>query len=301
MVETLQNKHWQVGILPETGASTAFARIRYSGAWVDVMRPTNEADYHNASKCSNFLMLPWANRIRDGILRYQGESWQLETASDGTARHGDVRKRPWQIIEQSETRLKLKIDSGDFENFNFPFAISAIVDYRLEDEDFVWEVTLTNQDERDFPAGFGFHPYFQRMNETMPMLEIPCDQYFILRDAMPDNAPVDIVPELDFRDLRPVTDTLVFDHLLANRNTSKPIRLVYEAWATEIQMTVDDIFKHVILYSAPDGTLAVEPQSNANDGFNLRENGFDDGGIFVVQAGESIKSAIRLRVLPYSS
>ncbi|RMG83249.1 MAG: aldose epimerase, partial [Chloroflexi bacterium] len=37
---TLQNAHWQVGILPQTGASIAFGRVRYGGTWVDVMRPT---------------------------------------------------------------------------------------------------------------------------------------------------------------------------------------------------------------------------------------------------------------------
>jgi aldose 1-epimerase len=68
MLHLLQNKDWQVGILPETGASIAFGRMRYSGAWVDVLRPTAEADYGNPSKTSSFLMLPWANRIRDGLL-----------------------------------------------------------------------------------------------------------------------------------------------------------------------------------------------------------------------------------------
>ncbi len=299
MPEILQNKHWQVGILPETGGSIAFARMRYSGAWVDVMRPTDEADHSNPSNTANFLMLPWANRIRDGILRYQEQTWQLDVPADGNARHGDVRKRVWKILEQSETHIKLKINSRDFEDFNFPFALSAILEYRLEEEDFVWDVTLTSEDEQDFPAGFGFHPYFQRMSDTMPMLEVPCDKYFVLNEAMPDSAPVDILPELDFRELRPIQDDFIFDHLLANRNTSKPIRLVYEAWGTEIQMLSDDIYKHVILYSAPDGSIAVEPQSNANDGFNLRVNGIDDAGVFVVKAGESVSAAIRLRLLPY--
>lgn len=300
MPEILQNKHWQVGILPETGGSIAFARMRYSGAWVDVMRPTDESDYGNPSNTANFLMLPWANRIRDGILRYQGQSWQLDVQADGNARHGDVRKRTWQIIEQSETQIKLKIDSHDFEDFNFPFALSAIIDYRLEEEDFVWDVTLKNEDNQDFPAGFGFHPYFQRMSSTMPMLEVPCDKYFVLDDALPDSAPVNILPELDFRALRPIQDNFTFDHLLANRDTSKPTRLVYKAWGREIQMLVDDIYKHLILFSAPDGSIAVEPQSNANDGFNLHENGIDTAGVFVVKAGESVSGAIRLRLLPYS-
>lgn len=299
MLHVLQNKNWQVGILPQTGGSIAFGRIRYSGAWVDVMRPTNEADYDNPSNTSSFLMLPWANRIREGILRYEGQSWQLDVTADGNARHGDVRNRAWQILEQSSTHIKLKIDSRNFEDLNFPFAISAILEYRLEDADFIWEVTLTNQDEQTFPTGFGFHPYFQRISSTMPMLEVPCDKYFVLNDAMPTSAPVDIIPELDFRTLRPVQDDFTFDHLLANRDTSKPTRLVYREWGTELQMAVDEIYKHVILYSAPDGTLAVEPQSNANDGFNLRENDIDDAGIFTLDAGESINAEIRMRILPY--
>lgn len=300
MLQTLQNKHWQVGILPQTGGSIAFGRIRYSGAWVDVLRPTDEADYNNASKMSSFLMLPWANRIRDGILRYQGQAWQLDVPEDGNARHGDVRNRAWQIIERSNTHIKLKIDSRDFEDFNFPFALSAMLEYRLQDNNFVWQVTLTNEDTQAFPAGFGFHPYFQRLSANMPLLEVPCDKYFVLTDAMPDEAPVAIPPELDFQTLRPIPDDLVLDHLLANRDTDKPGRLVYEAWGIEIQMQVDALYKHVILYSAPDGSIAVEPQTNANDGFNLRENGIDDAGIFVLEPQKSMSGAITLRVLPYS-
>lgn len=301
MVVILQNKHWQVGILPATGGSIAFGRIRYSGAWVDVMRPTQEADYGNSSNTASFLMLPWANRIRDGVLRFDGQSWQLKTTSDGTARHGDTRNRQWKVIDQSETHITMVIHSRDFDDLNFPFAFSAELTYRLEEDAFIWDVTLTNEDTHDFPAGMGFHPYFQRMSRSMPLLEVPCDQYFELTDAMPTDAPQAILPELDFRNLRPVQDDFTFDHLLANRDTSKPVRIVYEDWQTELAMTVDDLFQHMILFSAPDGSFAVEPQSNANDGFNLRENGIHDGGVVVVKAGKSVQGAIKLRVLPYSN
>ena len=123
MLHILQNKHWQAGILPEAGGSIAFGRMRYSGAWVDILRPTDEQDYHNSSKASSFLMLPWANRIREGLLRFQGQSWQLQTTKDdGTARHGDVRKRAWQTLESSETHIRMRFESKDYEDFNFPFA-----------------------------------------------------------------------------------------------------------------------------------------------------------------------------------
>jgi aldose 1-epimerase len=298
MVHILQNKDWQVGILPETGASIAFGRMRYSGAWVDVLRPTAEADYSNPSKTSSFLMLPWANRIRDGVLRFEGQSWQLQTTKDdGTARHGDVRKRVWQVIESSDRGIRMSLDSWNYPDFNFPFRLSAELSFHLEDRDFVWELTLKNADERSFPAGFGFHPYFMQPSETW--LQIPCNQQYILINAMPEAAPIPVKPELDFREARPITDAIRFDDLLTERDGTAPLRLIYKDWQTALEIYADSIYEHVILYSADDGTIAVEPQTNANDGFNLRENGIAGGGIFVLEPSESIKAAIRLRLAAY--
>jgi aldose 1-epimerase len=298
MVHILQNKDWQVGILPETGASIAFGRMRYSGAWVDVLRPTAEANYSNPSKTSSFLMLPWANRIRDGVLRFEGQSWQLQTTKDdGTARHGDVRKRVWQVIESSDIGIRMSLDSWNFPDFNFPFRLSAELSFHVEDRDFVWELTLKNADKRSFPAGFGFHPYFMRPSETW--LQIPCNQQYILINAMPEAAPISVKPELDFREARPITDAIRFDDLLTEREGTAPLRLIYKDWQTALEIHADSIYEHVILYSADDGTIAVEPQTNANDGFNLRENGIAGGGIFVLEPSESIKAAIRLRLTAY--
>src|SRR5215207_6991682 len=104
MLITLENEVWQVGILPETGASIAFGRVKQGSSWIDLMRPTPESDYNNSSKTSSFIMLPWCNRIREGKLRFQGQEYQLKTTpDDGTARHGDVRNRQWQVDQQDAT------------------------------------------------------------------------------------------------------------------------------------------------------------------------------------------------------
>lgn len=295
----LENKDWQVEILPETGGSIAFGRMRYSGAWVDVLRPTAEADYSNPSKTSSFLMLPWANRIRDGLLRFEGKSWQLQTTKDdGTARHGDVRKRAWNVLESGNHAIRLGLNSWDFTDFNFPFRFSTELSFRLEDSDFVWEVMLKNADNVAFPAGFGFHPYFMRHGETL--LQIPCNQQYILKNAMPDAAPIAIQSDLDFRTPRAITETMQFDDLLTGREGNAPLRLIYKDWQRALEIHADALYEHVILYSADDGTIAVEPQTNANDGFNLRENRIANGGVFVLQAGESINAAIRLRLSAYT-
>ncbi|MEO1439595.1 MAG: hypothetical protein AAFV33_04275 [Chloroflexota bacterium] len=294
-VHRLENKYWQAGILPEKGGSILFGRIRFSGIYVDVIRPTPGPDFASPG---SFLMLPWANRIRDGVLRFDGETYQLQTTKDdGTARHGDVRKRPWQVDEKSETSITLSIRSTDFDDFNFPFALSAQATYALEDADFLWRVTLTNEDDRPFPAGFGFHPYFQHTGDNMPLVQIPCDHHFELTNSLADAAPVPVPERLDFRKPRAIPADVQYDDLLTGCDSTKPIRLLYRAWNVEVQMLADKIFKHVILFAAPDGTVAVEPQTNANDGFNLYANGIDGSGVFVVKPGASITGEVRLRIV----
>jgi aldose 1-epimerase len=296
MLHILHNKHWQAGILPQTGSSIAFGRIRYSGAWVDILRPTNEADYDNPSKCSSFIMLPWANRIRDGLLRFGDDVYQLQTAQNGTARHGDVRNRVWQVVESSATHIKTHFDSTSVDDFNFPFALFAEAEYRLEDTDFIWTLTLTNVDTKPFLAGFGHHPYFVHSGDNMPLLQVPCAKQWELTNAMPDSAPIPVMPRLDFRQPRSVTSDMKLDDLLTDCTANEPVQLIYEQWQTVIEMHADPIFKQRILFTAPDGTLAVEPQTNANDGFNLHAKGISESGVFVLQQGESITGTVKLRV-----
>jgi aldose 1-epimerase len=292
MVEQIQNKHWQAGILPDAGGSLAFARMRYSGAWIDLIRPTPEG-----GSPGSFLMLPWANRIRDGLLRYAGEQWQLKTADDGTARHGDVRKRSWVVGHRAGDRLTLHFDTATHDDFNWPFALMADLIFRLEDADFVWQVSLTNTDQRSFPAGFGFHPYFVHPAENMPRVQIPCDKQFPLAGSMATGAAQPIEPLVDFREPRPITPDMTLDHLLTNRNASQPIRLIYEDWGVELQIIADELFQHVVVFTAPDGAIAVEPQTNANDGFNLMADGVPGHGVFEVAPGETVIGEVRLRLV----
>jgi aldose 1-epimerase len=296
---TIENKHWQIGILPETGASIAFGRVRYNGIWLDVLRPTDPADYGNVSKCASFIMLPWANRIRDGRFTFEDQAYQLETSpSDKTARHGDVRTRIWEVEETHPRSLRLAYESSAHHKVNFPFAFSALVEYTVEKHDFIIQLTLHNDDERPMPAGFGHHPYFVRTQaDNTPQLQVPCDQYFDLpSDYMPTNAPLPIASRVDFRVLRGLDDTLLND-LLTNRMGDDPVRIVYPAWNLELEMHADPLFRHILVYTPTDEpAFAVEPQTIANDGFNLMTQGIDGHGTFILPPGESRTATIRLRL-----
>lgn len=286
MVHLLENAHWQVGILPQTGGATAFARVKQSDVWVDVMRPTAEADYDNPSNCANFPLIPWSNRIRDGVLRFADDTYQLKTSSDGTARHGVVRHLSLEIVSSDEAALHLRFDSRQHEFVNFPFAFVADLTYRLDGTTFAYTIILTNTDSRPFPAGFGHHPYFVReIDGADAQIEIPCDKMFVLTDGMADSAPVPITPEVDFRTARETGDTHI-DALLTEKANDHPIRLIYSNF--ELHLQSDPIFEHIVMFSPQDKPFyAVEPVTNANDGFNLFAQGIAGSGVFVLQPEES--------------
>lgn len=296
---TLENEHWQVGVLPETGASVAFGRVRHGDNWVDIMRPTDPADYDNSSNCASFILIPWSNRIRDGKFRFDGQDYPLEINSpeEGLAMHGDVRQRPWKIASMSSSEITLTFDSRDYANVNYPFAFSARAEYRLEDADFIMGLALKNEDDQPMPGGFGHHPYFVRYETgASVLLQIPCDKAYAMEAAMPTAAAVPVSGHLDFRVLRSLGD-VPLDDLLTGRLSDVSGRMIYPAWNTEITMSSDPIYTHTIIY-APSGRsfYAVEPVTNANDGFNLYDKGIEGTGVFVLQPGEAESGLIRLHV-----
>lgn len=297
-VVTLENDYWQLGILPDTGASVAYLRTRHNSSWFNVLRPTNPADYGSSGKTSSFIMAPWCNRIRDGKLVFEGREYPLKISpDDGTARHGDVRQRAWQVTHHDANTLELSFTSTDYENVNFPFKFSVqtrfnfAADARLIE----WHLTLANDDDQAFPCGFGFHPYFNRpQGDNAPLLKVSCDQQFNLVDNLAVAAPVPVEPRLDYRAMRLVEDGL--NDVLTGCNVERqPIRLHYPVSNLTINMSGTALFRHWLLYTPPDGgSIAVEPMTNVNDAFNLYAQGIEGSGVIVLKPGESATAVFRI-------
>jgi aldose 1-epimerase len=301
-LQTLQNEFWQVGILLQTGASIAFGRIQRDGAWTDFMRPTDESNYGNAGLCASYVLVPWSNRIRDGKFRFQGTEYQLRTSyKDGTAIHGVGKDLAWKVEHVDGQRLRATFKSSDFENINYPFKFSAVQEFTLDGKQFSVFTSVKNEDTRTMPAGFGHHPYFQRViGSDAVSVELPCSQYYLLENAMPDSAPVPISEErLDFRTLKPLNPEAYekgVDDLFAGRIGDNPVRIVYGD--TEIQMHAGALYKHIILYSPKEKSFwAVEPVTNANDGFNLYDKGILESNIIVLQLGEETSDVFSLEII----
>ena len=301
-VATIANDHWRVGVLPETGGSLAFGQVRVAGVWRDVLRPTAQGDLRTATQCASYVLVPFSNRVRDGVLRFGERTWRLRpNGKDGNAIHGTGHEFGWDVLELGGDAVTLELRTGTLVGANFPWAFTARVRYALHGPRFTVSTELTNDDAEAFPAGFGHHPFFRRgvLDPTVSevLLRLPCELSYPLEGCLPTGPAGPVPAAQDYRRLRALAREPLVDACLTSGEAGEPVRMEWPASGVALSMDADSVFAHRVLY-VPLGAdcFAVEPVTNANDGFNLLAEGTPGHGVFVLEPGAARSGDIHLDV-----
>lgn len=303
-VHTLENDTWHLDVLPERGASIVALHGRVGGDLVPVMRetPREAINEGKVSRFSSYTLAPYSNRIRAARFEFEGKTYALRpTTAEGTAQHGDVRTRPFQIERFApsapEPTLEVSFDARHFDDINFPFPFSLRVTYKLSDRTFETRVELTNVGRERMPAGFGLHPYFVR--QLGPASDVALNfrakgVYLTGPDLMPTRAMDPIPDEIDFLTPR-LVDDIKLDYVFGGWNGQAT--LSWPGAGASLEFDCDPIFSHFVLYTSPEGTLAAEPVTMATDGFNLFARGVPGTGVRTLDPGHAMAGAVRLRLV----
>ena len=288
-VVTLRSECWTLEVLPEWGASI----LNLSAAsGRSVLRHVNLADVKSSSNTAAFALVPYSNRIRDARFEFGGRTIQLRPAAGSpNIQHGDVRNRPWQVETQNASRLSCTFDSRDFSDMNWPWPFSARLDYHLHGPHCDIALTLMNAGEEQMPAGIGLHPYFVRRQDGQePTLHFEAGGWYDAGlDSIPDSGTQVIPPSLDFSSAREVGPDAI-DAVFASWDGTAQL-----AWPTRsLTLSADNVFSHLVLFTAPDGSLALEPVSHATDAFNLAARGIHGTDMKVLSPGQALAGALRL-------
>lgn len=294
MVESIRNEFFVLEVLPQVGASILNLKAVSGRA---VMRPVKLEDVKTSSQCASFTLAPYSNRIRDARFSFGGQAVQLNpTTKDGLAQHGDVRNRPWRVVNRSPQRLTCDFHSQEFTDMNWPWAFTVRVEYILHGPHFDTSITLTNVDTRDMPAGVGFHPYFTRWQDgpqvaaSDPLLSFDAPlTYDTDERVLPTGAARPVQPAEDYR-----APSRIAERLIDRAYTSWDQIAVLDWGKRSLTITADNIFSHLIVYTAPDGSLALEPVSHATDAFNLASKGVGGVDMRTLQPGQSLAGTMRV-------
>jgi len=291
----LASQRWRLGVLPGLGGCWSFGQVRVGDAWVDLLRPTPDDALCDPERAASFPLAPWSNRIRDGVLEWRGERFQLvRNGADGTAIHGAVRQLPWRVAARTEDSIDLRLSSGDAVGVNWPWRFSARQVLTLRGDDVVVVMSVTNDDDVPFPAGLGQHPYFQRrLGAQDAVLHVDASAGYALEAGMAYAAAAEIPARADFRTPRPLGPDFVDDVLTGLGPTAARWR--YPDLGVEVSLRADPELSHLVVY-APVGRdhFAVEPVTHVNDGFALHARGVAGTGVVVVAPGETFDASFTL-------
>ena len=247
----LEGDNLEVVVLPEHGAR--LHRLRAFG--VDLLRTPDEVEAHETDPFfwGGYVMAPWCNRLAPGPVRVAGRTVDLApNFPDGTAIHGLVATRPWQLDGDGILRI---VGGGDGWPWTFEVSLRATVEART----LTLAYALANRADEPMPSGLGLHPWFRRPLE----LRVPAAEVYAANsDSASDPAPAR--DDLDLRALAPPPPGLDV--------TFAAVTPVIElAWpgvglrATLEAATSGDTL--VAVATPPDvDAVAVEPQTHGPDG-----------------------------------
>jgi aldose 1-epimerase len=298
----IQNDFWKLIVSPEFGASPYALEHKIDGDWVAIMRPSHAGalEAGRSTDFSSYTLAPYSNRIRGGLFEFQGRKHQLRPNwPDGQTIHGDVHGEAWKVTQPDPSILNCEINSNEISNLNFPFQYRVRCQYKLEGEKFLTTLEMTNTGSEAMPAGFGIHPYFQRRipgSSSDCQLEFDANGWYQAsdpKDPIPDTAAGSIPSDKNFSQARAINDQFIDGVYNGFAGTAT---LAWPGSGYQMKLEADPIFSHFVVFTAPDGTLALEPVTNATDGFNLHARNVPNVGVCELEPGETMRGSITLRL-----
>ncbi|MCU1545331.1 MAG: hypothetical protein JWP30_431 [Homoserinimonas sp.] len=126
---------------------------------VDITEPY--ADHSSPPFADGIVLVPWPNRVKDGIWMLEGEKQQLDlTEVDRhNAIHGLLRNTAYRVVEQSEDALTLA--ATVFPQHGYPFLLDTTVRYELLEDGLRVTHGIVNQGDKIAPVAIGVHPFFR--------------------------------------------------------------------------------------------------------------------------------------------
>jgi aldose 1-epimerase len=229
-----------------------------------------------------FLMAPWAGRIENGILDWDGVRHRLPLTDGRHALHGLVFDRPWQVEGATATEAVLSCRIGPP---NWPVEAIARERFVLADEHLEASAELVA--EGPMPAAIGWHPWFRRDGDTRIRLE--ASETLETHALIPTGRrlPVDALTDLRGG---PAIGSRSLDHVYPD---PRPPAILH--WPTfGLQVDWEGPVRAVVVHTTPT-SFCIEPQTGWPNAPALAAGGIEETGLVRLQPGGTLGATMRWR------
>jgi aldose 1-epimerase len=296
-------------ILPGFGFNCYSFQPVVAGETIEVLwsAPDFDSGQQRPSHSGIPLLFPFPGRLGGTQFTFAGKTYLLEAADGrGNAIHGFVLNRPWQIVEQSATRVvgrfhASKVDPAILNHWPADFCVT--VTYELSGGKLASTIEILNPDSKPLPFGLGTHPYFR-----VPLgkagkaddcrVTVPVSDYWPLENMLPTGKTQpatgshDLAHGLRFADTKlddvfsglPPTSGL-HDATIADPGSGRTLRVSFGG-----------NFRAVVVYNPPHReAICIEPYSCIPDYFRLGEMGVDTNMV-LLQPNQSVQYRVDIEL-----
>jgi aldose 1-epimerase len=229
------------------------------------------------------LLLPWPNRIRDGVYRFDGREHRLplDEPERGNAIHGLVRWSSWTPVERAADRVVL--EHVLHPRPGYPFTLELRVEYALGANGLSVRTAARNAGRDSCPYGAGAHPYLAVRSVDEAVLRVPAATVLQTDERGIPFGSAPVAGELDFRRPRPI-GSLQLDHCFTELDRGEDGLARVELDGTTLW--ADERYAYLMVFTGdtlPERarrSVAVEPMTCAPNAFASGE------GLVVLEPGD---------------
>lgn len=297
MVErvVLSANGFEIEVLPERGCAQArLAWTGPNGMVHELMRRPDEATIEDTSlslsTLSNFIMLPFANRIDGAKFSFQGVDYTipLNRPQQACAIHGHARDVPWTLVEQTDTSITFEVR---FQRDDTPYDFTARQTFKVDGNRVCIEAWVRNESAHTLPYGFGFHPWFP-MNEDTEL-------QFVAGKTFPSDDrtfPVDVIDvplELDFSSAHRIRPRAEIDSHYSEWASRETV-IIQPSLGYLLKVSGAGALTNVHIFIPEHNTaFCVEPVTHVTDVVNRRQFA-EYGDMTPLAAGEAMSGTMWL-------
>ncbi len=214
-----------------------------------------EAD--RPSRWGSFPMVPWCGRLPNGVLTFEGQTYELPLTSPPHANHGRAFLQMWHAIDD----VTLATDLVD----PWPFGGHVEQRFTLSDTALTIEIEIRAADQT-MPVMAGWHPWFRRRLGRGGEAELHFEggMAYVTTDHHIPMGGVVALPEPPW------------DHCIVGLEAPPVIE-----WPGALRLTIASTFDHWVIFTEPEHALCVEPQSGPPNQFHLDPRVLQPGQRFV--------------------
>ena len=276
-------------LCPDLGG--AVARLTWRG--LDILRPTPEAaiEQGQVRQMGIFPLVPYSNRIGNGLLPLEGKAYALLRANflpEPHSLHGFGWQRSWQVEQHDAVSISLVLQHSPDDDW--PFACECRMQIVLSKQSLSLQLSVRNDDAQTMPAGLGFHPYFPVDAKTS--LGAVWDGYWMMNT---DNLPV-LHKALE----SPSQARKLIDWQVDNCFTGWKGRATLNYVSHHTVIEAGPECPYIVCFRPTDGRpfIALEPVSHVNNAHQLERRGIQKTGLQWLKTGQSFSTSMNINIVP---